>query len=60
MLYQVVGNDYLDAVVAGFFLISVVVILADSARVWWGIFRGQQAVESTEVPFTQRASMAGD
>jgi carbon starvation protein len=60
VLYQMVGNDYLDAAVAGFFLISVVVILADSARVWWGIFRGQQAVDSTEVPFITRTSMAGD
>jgi carbon starvation protein len=60
VLYQMVGNDYLDAAVAGFFLISVVVILADSARIWWGIYSGSRSAVSTEVPFTPRTSMAGD
>src|SRR4051812_19218238 len=60
VLYQMVGNDYLDAAVAGFFLISVVVILADSARVWWGIYSGRLSAVSTEVPFTPRAELAGD
>ncbi len=60
VLLQMVGNDYLDAAVAGFFLLSVVVILADSSRVWWGIYSGRVKAVSTEVPFTPRTSIAGD
>ncbi|HEX9484729.1 MAG TPA: carbon starvation CstA family protein, partial [Gemmatimonadaceae bacterium] len=59
-LLQMVGNDYLDAAVAGFFLLAVIVILADSTRVWWSLLRGRMPVRSTEVPFAPRASLAGD
>ena len=44
-------NDYLDAAVAAFFMISVVVILADSAREWMSVLRGRKPVVSSEVPF---------
>ena len=44
-------NDYLDAAVAAFFLVSVLVILADSAREWWAVLRGGKPVRSTETPF---------
>ena len=36
-LAQMLGNDYTDAAVAAFFLLAVIVILADSARVWWSM-----------------------
>jgi carbon starvation protein len=44
-------NDYLDAAVAGFFMISVLVILADSLREWTAVLRGRKPARSTEVPF---------
>ncbi len=52
-------NDYLDAAVAAFFMISIVVILADSAREWWSVLAGRKPAVSTEVPF-QGAVVAGD
>ncbi len=36
-LAQMLGNDYTDAAVAAFFLLAVIVILADSARGWWSM-----------------------
>jgi carbon starvation protein len=58
---QLMFNDYLDAAVAGFFMISVVVILADSLREWTAILRGRKPAISTEVPFeAMPAGAAGD
>jgi len=48
---RVIYNDYLDAAVAAFFMISVVVILADSVREWWAVVGGRKPVVSSEVPF---------
>jgi carbon starvation protein len=59
-LSQMIANNYLDAAVAAFFLLSVVVILADSAREWWAVLSGSKIARSTEVPFEPRAFAAGD
>jgi carbon starvation protein len=56
---QIMFNDYLDAAVAGFFMISVVVILADSLREWTAVLRGRKPAISTEVPF-EPLPVAGD
>jgi carbon starvation protein len=53
-------NDYLDAAVAGFFMIAVIVILADSIREWAAVLRGRKAAVSSEVPFHARVAVAGD
>src|SRR5689334_22174302 len=52
-------NDYLDAAVAAFFMVSVVVILADSMREWVAVLRGRKPAASTEVPFQARVAVAG-
>lgn len=53
-------NDYLDAAVAAFFMISVVVILADSLREWAAVLAGRKPALSTEAPFQARVVVAGD
>jgi carbon starvation protein len=54
-------NDYLDAAVAAFFMVAVIVILADSIREWTSVLRGRKPARSTEVPFEARtAVVAGD
>ena len=53
-------NDYLDAAVAAFFMISVVVILADSIREWAAVLRGRKPATSSEAPFQARVAVAGD
>jgi len=59
-LAQMIANNYLDAAVAAFFLLSVIVILLDSAREWVAVVSGAKAARSTEVPFQPRVFAAGD
>jgi carbon starvation protein len=58
-LARLIANDYLDAAVAAFFLLSVLVVIADSAREWWAVLKGGKPVQSTETPFVPRV-VAGD
>ena len=48
---RMIFNDRLDAAVAAFFMIAVIVILADSAKEWVAVLRGRKPATSTEVPF---------
>jgi len=57
---QMLFNDYLDAAVAAFFMVSVVVILADSLREWISVLGGRKPAVSTEVPFEPIAVATGD
>jgi carbon starvation protein len=52
---RLIFNDRLNAVVAGFFLISVIVILADSARVWYGVLKGRLPMVTNETPYVAKA-----
>jgi carbon starvation protein len=57
---RIIWNDRVDAAVSAFFALSVLVILADSAREWWSVLRGTKPAVSTEVPFEGRVAVAGD
>jgi len=57
---RIIFNDRVDAAVAAFFALSVLVILADSAREWWSVVRGSKPAVSSEVPFEGRVAVAGD
>lgn len=52
---RLIFNDRLDAAVAAFFMIAVVVILFESAREWFLVLRGDRPAASTEVPFEPTA-----
>ncbi|MGA0920422.1 MAG: carbon starvation CstA family protein [Gemmatimonadaceae bacterium] len=47
---RLIFNDRLDAGVAAFFMVTVLVILADSAREWWSVLSGRTPLRSTETP----------
>ena len=49
--HRLIVNDYIDAAVAAFFLISVVVILVASAHEWFTVLSGRKRALTTEVPF---------
>ena len=53
---RLIFNDRLDAAVAAFFMISVIVILADSIREWWAVLSGRKPMVSSEEPYTARAA----
>ena len=54
---RLILNDYIDAAVAAFFLLSVIVIIVASALEWFSVVSGRKAARSTEVPF-ERATRA--
>jgi len=56
---RLIFNDYRNTAVAGFFMVSVVVILAESAREWLAVLGGRKPAVSTEVPF-EPAIATGD
>ena len=53
--HRMIFNDRLDAAVAAFFLISVVIILADSAREWFRVINGKLAPCTAEAPYVATA-----
>ena len=55
---RLIFNDYLDAAVAGFFLVAVVVVLAASIHQWRRLLAGEEPLRSTEVPYEPRAVVA--
>jgi carbon starvation protein len=57
---RVIFNDRLDAAVAAFFMLSVIVIITESAREWLSVVQGRKPAVSSEVPFEPRAAVAGD
>jgi len=57
---RLIFNDRIDAGVAGFFMVSVVIILAASAREWLAVVGGRKPARSTEIPFEPRALAVGD
>jgi carbon starvation protein len=48
---QLIFNDRLDAAVAAFFMISVIVVIAASVREWVAIVWGDKVAVSTEIPY---------
>jgi carbon starvation protein len=48
---RMIFTDSLDALIAGFFMMAVVVILVESIRVWLGIASGRVKAASTEVAY---------
>ena len=54
---RLIFNDYMNTAVAAFFMISVVVILAESIREWTAVLGGRKPAVSTEVPFDGAVAM---
>jgi carbon starvation protein len=48
---RLILNDHIDAAVAAFFLISVVMIIVASLYEWFTVLSGRKAAMTSEVPF---------
>jgi carbon starvation protein len=48
---RLILNDHIDAAVAAFFLLSVIVILVASAHEWFSVLSGRKAAVTSEIPF---------
>ncbi|HNV77125.1 MAG TPA: carbon starvation CstA family protein [Gemmatimonadaceae bacterium] len=57
---RLITNDRVDAAVAAFFMISVVIVITASALEWIAVASGRKAARSTEIPFEPRAVAVGD
>ncbi|MGQ0764323.1 MAG: carbon starvation CstA family protein [Gemmatimonadota bacterium] len=57
---KLIFNDRLDAAVAAFFMLSVIVIIAASAKEWYAVIAGRKPAISTEVPYEPRVALAGE
>jgi carbon starvation protein len=57
-LRRLIFNDWLDAAVAGCFMLAAVVILLASAREWWLVVSGRKPAVTSEVPFAARPAGA--
>jgi carbon starvation protein len=53
-------NDTVDAAVAAFFMVSVIIIIVASANEWYKVISGRMPAVSTEHPFEARAVATGD
>jgi carbon starvation protein len=56
--YRIMRNDWIDAAVAAFFLISVVVVLVASLHEWFAVLSGRRTAVSTEIPYTPSRTAA--
>jgi carbon starvation protein len=48
---RLILNDHIDAAVAAFFLLSVIVILVASAHEWFTVLSGRKPAVTSEIPF---------
>jgi carbon starvation protein len=58
MAGRMIMNDNVDALVAGFFLVAVIVILFESARSWIAVLNKSRIPRNSEIPYTRIADTA--
>jgi carbon starvation protein len=52
-MQAVIFNERLDAVVCATFLLLVTIIVLDSLRVWYSLWKGTRPAVSSEAPFVE-------
>lgn len=55
---RMISNDRVDAGVAAFFMIAVILILVESMRSWIGVINGTKIPRNTETPYTRVTDIA--
>jgi carbon starvation protein len=52
-MHQVVTNSTVDGVLAALFAVMVIIVLLDSARIWYTVLVAKKRLETTETPFVE-------
>ena len=52
-MHEVVTNSTVDGVLAALFAVMIIIVLLDSARIWWQVIVSKRRLETTEVPFVE-------
>ena len=52
-MHEVVTNSTVDGVLAALFAVMIIIVLLDSARIWWKVIVSKRRLETTEVPFVE-------
>jgi hypothetical protein len=55
-MHSIVTNSTVDGVLAAFFAILIVVVIADAARVWVKAIRAREPLPTTEAPPVESAA----
>jgi carbon starvation protein len=57
-MHSVVTNSTVDGILAAFFAVLVVIVIADAARIWVRVIRSRRPEPTTEIPFVQSEIVA--
>jgi carbon starvation protein len=52
-MHQVVTNSTVDGVLAAMFAVMIIIVLLDSARIWFTVLVAKKQLETTETPFVE-------
>jgi len=52
-MQQVVTNSTVDGVLAALFAVMIIVVVLDSARIWYAVLVSKKRLETTETPFVE-------
>jgi carbon starvation protein len=58
-MQAVVTNSTVDGILAGFFAILIVIVIADAIRVWYRVLAARRPVELHEAPYEESRIVAG-
>jgi carbon starvation protein len=58
-MQKVVTNSTVDGILAAFFAILIVIVIADAMRIWYRVLAARRPVELREAPFVESRIVAG-
>ena len=58
-MQKVVTNSTVDGILAAFFAILIVIVIADAVRVWYRVLAARRPVELREAPYVESRIIAG-
>ncbi len=50
---QIITNSTVDGILSILFALMIIIVIADAARVWYGLIRGGKEPEMSEAPWEE-------